>query len=276
MNVSALRAATAAADAAAPATPAVAKAERWTAERILAVRAWTPKLRSLRISRPPGFRFTPGHYVRLGIDDGAGNIVWRPFSMVCGQDEAELEFVLVLVPGGEFSERLRPLAVGDAILIEKFGLGFLTLDQLAPGRDLWLLASGSGLGPFVSILRTPPLWRGFERIILAHSVRSAEELAYRDEIAALAAAPEAGSRLNYLPVVTREAHPWALHARIPQLLERGELQQHAGTELDVTHSRVMVCGNPELTREMRALLAARGFQSSRRGVPGQMAFEKYW
>lgn len=249
-------------------------AGKWHTAPIEWMRHWTPVLRSFRIPRPEGFRFTPGHYARLGLDGGTGEPVWRPFSMVSGPEDNFLEFVVVLVPDGEFSERLRTRQVGDEILIDKLSMGFLTLDQLAPGQDLWLLASGSGIGPFVSILKDPRTWRGFDRLVLVHSVRRQDELAYREEIAALPGA--ADGRLRYVPVVTREAVPGALDARIPQLIADGRLQQAAGGEIDVSHSRVMVCGNPELTREMRGLLTTRGFQTSRRGVPGQMAFEKYW
>jgi ferredoxin--NADP+ reductase len=250
---------------------------RWSTERVIEIRQWTPTLRSFRITRPEGYRFTPGHYARLGLEDGSGGQQWRPFSMVSGTHDNFLEFVAMLVPGGKFSELLRPLAAGAPMLIEKLSLGFLTLDQLAPGRHLWLLSSGTGLGPFMSILKNLTTWRRFERIVFVHSVRHAIDLIYRDEIIELAGAADP-FRFSYIPVVTRESctYPGALHARIPQLIENGELQESAGIDIDVADSRVMVCGNPELTREMRTLLSNRGFQTSRRNMPGQMAFEKYW
>lgn len=251
-------------------------AGRWTIEHVLEVCHWTSKLRSIRVSRPAGFIFKPGHYARLGLDDGDGGAIWRPFSMVSAPDEECIEFTMVLVPGGPFSEKLRHLTVGSPILVEKFGLGFLTLDQLAAGHDLWLLASGTGIGPFISLLRDAATWNRFDRLVVVHSVRTANELAYRGEIAGLAAMAHKPEHLRYLPVITRETHPWALHERIPKLVSSGELEKHTGIVLDPPHSRVMVCGNPDLTREMRALLATRGFEPSRRGVPGQMAFEKYW
>ena len=252
------------------------KPARWQRSTVLQVHHWTPEVRSLRITRPDGFRFTPGHYVRLGLEDATGEAVWRPFSMVSGRDEAELEFLTLVVPEGPFSERLRTVVNGSTMLVENFGLGFLTLDQLAAGRDLWLLASGTGIGPFISILRTPALCERFEQIILVHSVRQASELTYRDEITHLGGSPTFAGRLHYIPVVTRETMLDTLKARIPALLEQSVLQAHAGVDLDRLHSRVMVCGNPDLTRDMRGYLSARGFQSSRRGVAGQMAFEKYW
>lgn len=260
--------------------PAVS--DKWTDERVLSVRYWTPTMLSLRTTRYRGFRFTPGHYARLGLDAGDGSIVWRPYSVVSAAYDEYLEFLAVLVPDGAFSAPLAGLREGDTIHVEKASYGFLTVDQLAPGRDLWLLASGTGLGPFLSILRDPAIWRGFERLIVVHSVRQSAELAYRDEIAALAADPlfaDSAAQLTYLPVVTREPGATALGAlttRIPQLLADGQLAAAAGRQISVEASRLMICGNPEMARELRQMLGALGFATNRRGVPGQMAFEKYW
>lgn len=259
-----------------PASLAVAK---WRLERVVSIRHWTSMLCSFRLSRADGFTFVPGHYARLGLLDSAGNAVWRPFSMVSGAEDDHLEFLAVLVAGGEFSSRLGALKVGDAVLVEKRSYGFLTVDQLAPGDDLWMLASGTGLGPFISILRDPASWRSFDHLILVHSVRRVEDLAYRQEIEALrhgAIAAGARADLRYLPVVTRDRQPGLLQARIPQLIVDGRLERSVAIALEMSHSRVMVCGNPDLTRDMRSLLVARGFAASRRGALGQMAFEKYW
>jgi ferredoxin--NADP+ reductase len=257
--------------------PEAPVAERFTTETVLALRYWTPKLLSFRTSRPVDFRITPGHYARLGLDDENHNVVWRPFSMVSGTQDPHLEFFAILVPGGDFSGPLSMLREGDAIRVDKASYGFMTVDGIAPGKDLWLLASGTGLGPFLSILCEPALWQEFENFVLVHSVRNANELAYRDEIAAipnkLAASP---TRLHYVPVVTREDWPGALRSRIPQLIEDGQLEQAAGMKLDVQRSRIMVCGNPEMTQELRAQLTARGFRANRRAAPGQLAFENYW
>ncbi len=272
--------------------PAAAPAANWTEERVLAIRHWTPTLLSFRTTRYRAFRFTPGHYARLGLggeaagqppasaadgsETAAGDgVVWRPYSMVSAATDEHLEFISVLVPGGAFSQRLAELRVGDPIRVDKAAFGFLTVDQLAPGRDLWMLASGTGLGPFVAILRDPAVWGCFERLILAHGVRRAGELAYRDEIEALAA-NAGGAQLVYLPIVTREAGATPLSGRIPQLLAAGALEAAAGATLSIEHSRLMVCGNPEMARELRQQLGALGFSTTRRGVPGQMAFEKYW
>ncbi len=251
-------------------------AEKWTGERVLSIRHWTPTLLSFRCTRAAGFRFTPGHYTRLGLGPDAA-AVWRPYSMASAADEDFLEFIAVLVPGGEFSEQLRQLRVGDTLRVDKACYGFLTVDQLAPGKDLWLLASGTGLGPFVAILRDAAVWHDFERLILVHSVRHAAELAWRDEIAALPALFEqTNATLRYIPVVTREPGATDLAERIPLLLADGRLEAAAETSLSLADSRVMVCGNPEMALELRQFLSARGYATNRRGVRGQMAFEKYW
>lgn len=252
--------------------------DKWTSERVLSIRRWTPTLVSLRTTRYRGFRFTPGHYTRLGLG-AAGDLVWRPFSLASAAYDDFLEFIAVLVPGGAFSEPLRQLREGDAIRVDKASYGFLTVDQLAAGRDLWMLASGTGLGPFLSILRDPAVWQNYERLIVVHSVRYSSELAWRDEIADIPEGEvfaEAKAKLIYLPVVTREPGATQLAERIPLLLADGRLEAAAATPLDVANSRVLVCGNPEMTRELRQSLTARGFATNRRGVPGQMAFEKYW
>lgn len=251
---------------------------RWTVQRVLSIRHWSPTLLSIRLTRDQGFRFTPGHYARLGLE-GEGGPVWRPFSVVSAAYDEYLEFLAVRVPGGAFSARLDTLAVGGTVLVEKASYGFLTLDQLAPGRDLWLLASGSGIGPFLSILRESQVWQDFERLVVVHSVRRETELAYRDEILALPREElfaGARAKLHHVPVVTREPGTGALSARIPRILADGRLEAHAGAAVDREDSRVMVCGNPEMARELRGQLAALGFQTSRRNVPGQMAFENYW
>jgi ferredoxin--NADP+ reductase len=252
--------------------------DKWTAEHVLSMRWWTPALLSFRTTRYRGFRFTPGHYTRLGL--GAGDdLVWRPYSVASAAYDDFLEFIAVLVPGGAFSEPLRRLRVGDTIRVDKASYGFLTVDQLAPGKDLWMLSSGTGLGPFLSILRDPTIWQSYERLIVAHSVRHSSELAWRDEIAGIRNGElfaEAKATLTYLPVVTREPGATELTERIPLLLADGRLEAAAACPLDVATSRVLVCGNPEMTRELRQALTARGFATNRRGIPGQMAFEKYW
>lgn len=253
--------------------------DKWSDETVTAIRHWSPTMLSFRTTRYRGFRFTPGHYARLALPDADGTLVWRPFSVVSATYDEYLEFLAILVPGGAFSASLARLQVGDTIQIEKNSYGFLTVNQLAPGKDLWLLASGTGLGPMISILRDPAVWQNFERLIVVHSVRHGDELAYREEIAAFSAdefLAEGGAKLCYLPIVTRDSGTTALSQRIPALLADGQLEKAAKCEITVAHSRLMICGNPEMAAELRQALGKLGFATNRRGNRGQMAFEKYW
>ena len=270
-----------------PAAPATA---RVTTQRITAIQRRTPTLVNFRTTRDAEFRFTPGHYARLGIGEADAQI-WRPYSIASAADADHLDFQLTLVPGGAFCERFGELAEGDAIHVDTRSFGFLTLDPLAPGGTLWMLSTGTGLAPFISILMDPATWNKYPRVVLVHSVRHAAEL-MPDAIAAAMASPAASSasasapgavpatdgrpRFVYLPVVTREPAPGALRARLGELLRTGALEAAGGAALDAEHSRAMLCGNPEMIKEMRAMLKERGMLAGRRGVPGQIAAEGYW
>lgn len=253
--------------------PREASLPRWTEENVIDLHRWTDTIFSFKTSRPRDFRFSAGHYARVGLPDVGGELVWRPLSMVSSPQEAFLEFVAIVVPDGSFSRCLAGLSLEAPVAIDRSCFGFLTLDQLAAGDDLWLLASGTGVGPFVSMLRDDQVWQRFRRIVVVHSVRRAAELVYRDFLAGLT--EERASRFTYLPVVTRDVG--GLFAeRIPTLLADGRLEAAAGVPLQAASARAMVCGNPAMTRDLRELLSERGFSAGRRGVPGQMAFEKYW
>lgn len=253
--------------------------DKFTQETLLEVWSWTDSLFSLRCSRPPEFRFRAGQFARLGLCKADGSTVWRAYSMVSAPAEETLEFFSVTVPGGEFTSELCRLRPGDTLLVERQPYGFLTLDRFLDGRDLWLLATGTGLGPFLSILRDPEVWQRFEHILLVHSVRAAGELAYREHIGELPARmqPQGGrEKLRYLPLVTRETVPGTLHGRITMLLDSGELERAAGLALDPAYSRLMLCGNPQMIKDCRELLKARDLQLSLSRKPGQVAVENYW
>lgn len=254
-------------------------ADRFTTERITAIRRWTPHLFSFRTTRDTAFRFIPGQFARLGLRKEDGEIVWRAYSMVSAPYDEHLEFYSIVVPDGEFTSRLARLAEGDEILVDKTNYGFLTTDRFVDGRELWLLATGTGLAPFISILHDPATWAGYERIVLVHSVRFAAELAYRNELAALAEHPLVGDvvhKLRYVPVVTRERVEGALHARITTLIENGELERAAGFPLDHERSRIMLCGNPQMVDDGRKLLNRLGYKLSRRAAPAQLVVENMW
>jgi ferredoxin/flavodoxin---NADP+ reductase len=248
---------------------------RWAPLPITQWIRWAPHQWSLRIPKPAGFTFSPGHYAKLGLPVGdGGEIVWRPYSIVSAPNETELEFLVTLVPNGQLTAPLAKLAVGQSVLFDPVALGFFVETQLAPGRTLWMLATGSGLGPYVSMLREGGVLQRYEQLFLVHSVRTATELAYADELHALESAHP--GQLRYLPVVTREPGATELNRRMPEMVQDGSLEFATGAPLDAREARVMVCGNPGFTADMRELLRERAFLPCRRGLIGSMLFENYW
>lgn len=254
-------------------------ADKFTAQTLLDVQPLTPSLFTLRTTRDTGFRFRAGQFARLGVTKADGSTVWRAYSMVSSPFDEFLEFFSIVVPGGEFTSELSRLQVGDTLLVERQAFGYLTLDRFVDGRDLWLLSTGTGVAPFLSILQDFEVWERFERIILMYSVREARELAYQSLIAELSERDylaEHAHKLQFIPTVTREKVPGALHGRITSLIESGELEREAGVELAPEHSRVMLCGNPQMIDDTRALLKKRHMSLSLTRRPGQVAVENYW
>lgn len=251
--------------------------DKATAETLTAIRRWTDKLYSFRTTRPAGFHFAPGQYARLGVADGDGGMLWRAYSLVSGQADAELEFYVIDVPGGAFTSVLGKMQAGATIWVEKQPYGFMTVDRFADGEDLWMLATGTGLGPFISILREPDVWRTFRKLILVHSVRHAGELAYQDTISELQRQyAHLPAQLQLLQTTTRDPASGVLQGRITTLLETGELEKAAQLPLSVETSRVMICGNPQMIEDTRKLLHQRGMRPCRRTLPGQFLTENYW
>ncbi|HLU20753.1 MAG TPA: ferredoxin--NADP reductase [Pusillimonas sp.] len=270
---------------------------KYTRETVLEVRSWVPgKLLSIVTTRSPAFDFVAGQFARLGLpaDDTphAAPTIWRAYSMVTAPHQREhMEFYSIVVPEGEFSPRLAALKVGDAIYVDKTAFGFLTLERFAPeadisrisGGDLWLLATGTGLSAYLSLLHDPATWKAFDNIVLIHGVRQVEELAYRDQILHWVehghpqlAGSSRPAKLRYLPIPTREPFGNMPQARLTQLIQNGQLEELAGLDLDPDRSKVMLCGNPDMLTEARALLKPRGFAVGRRGNPGNLALENYW
>jgi len=256
-----------------------ASAEKYTCQTLLDVQSLTPSLFTLRTTRDPGFRFTAGQFVRLGVTKADGSTVWRAYSVVSAPFDEYLDFFSIVVPGGEFTSELSRLGVGDPLMVERQATGYLTLNRFVDGRDLWLLGTGTGVAPFLSILQDFEAWEKFERIILVYSAREAKELAYQALIKELGEREylaEYAHKLTYLPIVTREQHPGALNGRITTLIENGELERAAGVELSPEHSRVLICGNPQMVDDTRQLLKKRDMNLSLSRRPGQVAVENYW
>ncbi|WP_322614921.1 ferredoxin--NADP reductase [Pseudomonas sp. BIC9C] len=253
--------------------------EKFTRQTLREVHPLTPNLFTLRATRDAGFRFRAGQFARLGVTKADGSTVWRAYSMVSSPFDEFLEFFSIVVPGGEFTSELSRLGVDDTLLVDRQAFGYLTLDRFVDGRDLWLLSTGTGLAPFLSILQDFEVWERFERIILVYSVREARELAYQELIAGLTQREylvEYAHKLQLITTVTREQHPGALNGRITELIENGELERVAGVALTPEHSRVMLCGNPQMIDDTRKLLKQRDMHLSLSRRPGQVAVENFW
>lgn len=262
---------------------------KYTRQTVTRITEWVPgKLFSLETTRDPEYHFKPGQFARLGLPEDAPSdappTLWRAYSMVTAPGQDRLGFYSIVVPDGQFSPRLARLRPGDPLYIDRTAFGFLTLDRFADGGDLWLLATGTGLSAYLSMLQDSNTWARYNRIILVHGVRTRSELAYQNELRSWAAQgppdppapdrPRAG--LLYLPIATREALPGAPQARITTLIADGGLEKLAGLSLDPARSKVMLCGNPAMLADSRKLLSERGFAVGRRGNLGNLAVENYW
>jgi ferredoxin--NADP+ reductase len=258
--------------------PAAVTPPKFTEVPVVWIHHWNPGLMSLRVHRDPGYTFTPGQFARIGLRAQNGEVIWRAYSIVSAPDEAFLEFFLVVVPTGEFSSRVAGLKLGDTMLVEKHAQGFLTADRFRDGRDLWLLATGTGLAPYIAMLRDPVVWKQFENIVVVFSVREQADLGYVDELGFLAknSPKPGGAKLQFFVTLTRETSAGVLNGRINALLSSGELERAALLPLSHEHSRFMLCGNPEMVESMRALLKARGFRMNRKLEPGHIIVENYW
>lgn len=256
--------------------PADPPAPRFTVERIESIERRAPTLLHFTVSRPAEYRFTPGHYARLGLGS-EDDLIWRPYSIASAADDERLAFQLTCTPGGKFTGLFCGAKEGDAIHVDRRSFGFLTVGSLAPGGTLFMLATGTGLAPFISILADPQTWARHERAVLVHSVRHTAELAPDAIAAAMGRHGTAEkARLTVVPVVTRESVPGTFGARLGVVLESGALEKAAGRAIEPAGARVMLCGNPEMILEMRKALRERGLAPGRRGVPGQLSAEGYW
>jgi ferredoxin--NADP+ reductase len=234
-------------------------------ERVLSVNHWSDRLFSFTTTRDPAFRFENGHFVMLGIDLG-GKPLMRAYSIASPNHGEELEFLSIKVPGGPLTSRLQNIAPGQELFVSSKPVGTLVVRDLRPGRILYLLATGTGLAPFLSIIRDPETYEKFDRVVLTHGVRTSAELAYADYITAeLPNDPylgeEISAKLLYYPTITREA--FRNTGRLTDLLASGKLNADLGLPpLDPALDRAMICGSPEMLADMSALLDMRGFEIS--------------
>ncbi|MGO2621887.1 MAG: ferredoxin--NADP reductase [Psychrobacter sp.] len=271
---------------------------------VLSKTTWTPNLFSFTVSRPDSFKFTAGQFVRLGVnpsqlqyykqqaevsgaameevaDEALNEDIFRAYSIVSSPFDEVLEFFSIVIPDGAFTSQLQHLQVGDELLLNTMPFGFLTLAryQKPLPKDLWLLATGTGLAPFLSMLQDLKTWEDYEHIVLAYSARSLEELAYIEKIQSLqedfGSLVESPAKLTFIPIVTREPVEGALTERLPKLLLDGTLQERAGIALDIDSTHAMLCGNPDMVEDTKEALKTLGLVMNRRGE-GNIAVENYW
>ena len=243
---------------------------KWLEARVLENRRWTDTAFSLRAQLTgdaPRLGFEAGQFVRIALEEDLA----RPFSFVNPPQDPVLEFYGIVVPGGPLSPRLERLRAGERLLVASNPAGFLVLSEVPEAKTLWLVSTGTGIAPFLSILRTETPWTRFRNVVLVHAVRHAAELVYQDVIRKIS--KEKG--LRTVTFVSREAHEGSLAGRIPSGLRDGRLEKAAGLALD-HDAHVMLCGNPDMLKDAQAALAERGLRKHRRRNPGHITVESFW
>jgi ferredoxin/flavodoxin---NADP+ reductase len=248
-----------------------------TEEQVLSVHHWNETLFSFTTTRPASLRFKSGHFLMLGLEV-AGRPLLRAYSVASPNYEEHLEFYSIKVPDGPLTSRLQHLQPGDPVLVGRKATGTLVLDHLVPGRRLYLLGTGTGLAPFMSIIRDPEVYERFEHVVIAHGVRRVSELGYseyiqRDLPECELVGEQVRQQLLYYPTVTRE--PFRNTGRLTHLLGEGLLPSALGLPaLDPAHDRIMICGSASLNRDLVALLEPLGFREASHREPGHYAVER--
>lgn len=246
----------------------------WITTQVVAIKRWHAGLFSLTLDCPD-YPFKAGQFTRIGLRDGAGEIISRAYSMVNAPSDNTLELVIAMVPEGVLTPRLALLEVGDEVVVSQHPSGFFTLDHVPQGDTLWMLATGTGIGPYLSILKTPALWQRFNKVRLVHGVRTLADLCYADWLNELA--QQHSPQFKYQAVVSRESNTKAdiLPGRIPALIESGALE-HKMAAVFNGQAQVMLCGNPGMIQDARAALQSKGLEKHLRRKPGNVTMEQYW
>lgn len=246
--------------------------KRWCEGRVHALRQWTDTLFSLQLQADVE-PFIAGQFTKLGLEIG-DELISRPYSFVNAPGEALLEFYFVTVPDGPLTNRMIELKSGDRIWIMRRAAGFLTLNEIPDAQHLWLLSTGTAIGPFLSILKTDEPWQRFERIVLVHAVRLASELSFGETIASFRT--RSAAQFQFIPFASREDTDFAIRARVPATIADGRLEAAAGIEISPERSQIMICGNPDMVKSTQSVLEERGLVRNRRRAPGHLSVENYW
>lgn len=247
------------------------------AETVLDVHRWTDRLFSFRTTRDPSLRFDNGQFAMIGLEV-EGKPLLRAYSMASANWEDHLEFLSIQVPDGPLTSRLGLIRPGDTVLVGRKPVGTLILDNLLSGRNLFLLSTGTGLAPFMALIHDPAIYERYERVILTHTCRRADELAYADYIRSELPRHEffgddAAAKLLYYPTVTREA--FHTTGRITDLFASGKIFADLGVpEADPAHDRAMICGSQRMIADTEAMLVGRGFTEGHNHKPATYVIEK--
>ncbi|AVS60497.1 ferredoxin--NADP reductase [Paracidovorax avenae] len=246
-------------------------------ERVLSVHHWTDRLFSFTTTRDTSLRFSNGHFTMIGLKVD-GKPLLRAYSIASANYEEHLEFLSIKVPDGPLTSRLQNIQVGDSIVVGRKPTGTLLIDYLLPAKRLYLISTGTGLAPFLSVIRDPDTYEKFEEVVLVHGVRQVNELAYHDFITQELPKHEflgemVARQLKYYPTVTRE--PFRNQGRINDLIENGKLFTDLGVPpLDPLVDRVMLCGSPEMLASLKAILEKRDFEEGNTTKPGDFVIER--
>lgn len=246
-------------------------------ERVTSVHHWTDSLFSFTTSRDSGFRFKNGHFTMIGLEN-EGRPLLRAYSIASANYEEELEFFSIKVQDGPLTSKLQHLQVGDEVFVSTKPTGTLVVDHLLPGRNLYLLSTGTGLAPFMSIIKDPEVYEQYDKIILTHGVRYEKDLAYGDFITKELPENEffgemVREKLIYYPTVTRES--FRNQGRLTDLMESGKLFSDIGLpEMNVEDDRFMLCGSPSMLKDFCRILDERGFKESRHGRQEHYVIER--
>jgi ferredoxin--NADP+ reductase len=243
----------------------------WLAGKVIENRRWNEFLTSLIIDVPLD-TYEAGQFVRIGLQDD-DEVVARPYSLVSTPQEIYLEVFFNIVEEGPLSPRLFDLKAGDAVLVSDRPSGFLTVSEIPQCNHLWMIATGTGIGPFLSILKSQAVWGKFDTVLLCYSVSYAEELAYQEVIGEIARAH--GKQFCYVPIVTREHYPQGLGKRVPTLMQDASLEKFTGIDINAKNSHVMMCGSSNMIVDVSAELVSREMKKHRRRDPGHFTTEKY-
>jgi len=246
---------------------------KWLKATITRRTDWNGHLFSLAFTCADFPSCKAGQFTKLGLEKD-GQIISRPYSLIFSPASSELEIIAVTVEDGMLSPLLHRLQVGDKLNLMSPATGFLVLDEVPKSRDLWLLATGTGVGPFLSILLDEEAWNKYDNLILVYGARHANDLAYLSMINSVSR--KYPDRFHFVPVISRESKIGSLQGRFPELLDGGLIQKQVGLEINTEVSQMMLCGNPAMIEDTLESLKKMGLKKHLRRSPGQISLERYW